>query len=507
MPIRSGDEYLAGIRDGREVWLDGERVDDVTTHPRLKGFAQTLAAIYDLQRDPEVGPSLTMTSPTTGDRVGLGYILPRSVDDLVRRRQMIEFLMRRSGGTIGRLPEYMASILVGLYDVRHILAEADPAYAGNVEAYLEMCRENDVSLTHGFADAPHDQRLPRDRFENLRVVDKRPDGVVVRGVKSVATLAPYADEYLALAPNRPGLAPEEIVYFAVPLNTPGVRVYCRPSLSQPPSPGHPLSSAYDEMDSWVVFEDVLVPANRVFYLQRTEVHLDLLNQILSWAFYHILVRMACKAEVLAGICAAVSDYLGKEDQQLTQLALCDVYVYVETLRAFIHAAEREPHTSASGLLFPNPTQITLGRIYAVDHHPEILQTLRELCGSGILMAPGQAEIDTPTIGADVNRYLVGADTRALERFQLLKLAWEYSCESFGSRQLLFEMHNAGAQITTKQRLARTYEAAPLKQLAKQLAGIRVDSGADESLSSRIGGSSNGDADRDPARPHRTSTMP
>ena len=176
-----------------------------------------MADVYDLQHDPVIGDALTMPSPTTGDRVSLGYVMPRTVDDLVRRREMIELLMRRTGGALGRLPEYMASIMVGLYDVRHILAEADPAYADNVATYLEYCRENDVSLTHSFADAPRDQRMAREQFENLRVVDKRPDGIVVRGVKSVATLAPYADEYVALAPNRPGLSSDEIVYFAVPV--------------------------------------------------------------------------------------------------------------------------------------------------------------------------------------------------------------------------------------------------------------------------------------------------
>ena len=126
MGIRTGKDYLNGIRDGRQVWLDGELVNDVTEHPALAGCAQTLADVYDLQHDPTFGDLLTMQSPTTGDRVSLSYILPQSLDDLHRRRRMIEFLARRSGGTLGRLPEYMASIIVGLYDVRATLAEVEP---------------------------------------------------------------------------------------------------------------------------------------------------------------------------------------------------------------------------------------------------------------------------------------------------------------------------------------------------------------------------------------------
>ena len=194
MGIRLGSEYLEGIRDEREVWLEGKRIDDVTADPQLEGCAKALAGIYDLQHEPEHQDLLTMPSPTSGSRVSLGYIEPRSVDDLVRRREMIEFLMRRTGGTAGRLPEYMASIVVGLYDVRHFLAEVDPAFATNIADYLEYVRENDLSLTHSFADAPHDARLSRDQFENLRVVEERSEGVVIRGVKSVATLGPYADE-------------------------------------------------------------------------------------------------------------------------------------------------------------------------------------------------------------------------------------------------------------------------------------------------------------------------
>ena len=191
-------------------------------------------------------------------------------------------------------------------------------------------------------------------------------------MKSVATLAPYADEYIALAPNRPGLAADEIVYFAVPVATPGLRTYCRQPLSNPVTEAHPLSAWYDEMDAWVVFDDVFVPRDRVFYLQRKDAHLGLLNQILALAFYHILIRIACKAEVLAGICAAVSDHLGKEDQQLTQLALCDMYGYVETLRLPRRgrAAGRDDPLQHG---HPQPTQITLGRIHSVDRQPEILQ--------------------------------------------------------------------------------------------------------------------------------------
>jgi 4-hydroxyphenylacetate 3-monooxygenase len=126
MVLRRGSAFLDGLKDGREVWLGGERVADVTAHPSLAGCAHSLAAIYDLQHEPACRDLLTMTSPTSGAPVSAAYLLPRSPEDLARRRQMIEFLMRRTGGVAGRLPEYMAIILVGLYDARDILGQADP---------------------------------------------------------------------------------------------------------------------------------------------------------------------------------------------------------------------------------------------------------------------------------------------------------------------------------------------------------------------------------------------
>jgi 4-hydroxyphenylacetate 3-monooxygenase len=316
--------------------------------------------------------------------------------------------------------------------------------------------------------------VPRKDFATLKVVDEGPDGVVIHGVKAVATLAPYANEYLGLTSPRPELASEEVVYFSVPMDSEGLRVHCRPSLAHPAGADHRLSACFDEMDAWVVFDHVFVPPERVFYRRRVDVNAKLFGRVLWWAYYHVLIRMAVKAEVLAGICVAMADYLGTAEAPHMQMALVEVISYVETLRAFIRAAEDEPIRAPSGLLIPNPTQVTLGRLHGVERHPQILQIVREVCGSGILMAPGEAEMRDPEAGADVYQYLVGPDARAPERFRLLKLAWEYAADSFGSRQLLFEMHNAGSVLTTKSRLVSAYDSGPLVRLAKELAGIGAE---------------------------------
>jgi 4-hydroxyphenylacetate 3-monooxygenase len=481
MPIRRGAEYLESLRDGRRLWLMGQRVEDVTTHPALAGCARSVAAVYDLQHDVAHQELLTVPSPSTGQPVSRAYLLPRSVEDLARQRSMYECLVRRAGGVAARLPQHLATVVLGLYDVRELLGREDPAFAERAAHYFEYCRENDRSIATVFSNPLHHRNHPVAKQEPLRVVARRPDGIIVRGAKGVGTQAPYANELFCMTAPRPDLTPEESVYFAAPVNADGIHVICRESLASTNPADHPVSPSWDEMDSIVVFDDVFIPWERVFYLRRSPA-LDLAfeTRLFQGAIglgpWYVLVRMAVKAEVLLGICAAIADSLGTTTQPAVQTALADAMVYLETLRAFIQAAEANPVRSPSGLALPNPTTALAARTLAIERYPSVLQHIREICGPGILMAPGQADLLNPDIGVHLHRYFVARDEGAPERFRLLKLAWEYACDSFGSRQLLFEMYNVGGLATNKQRLASTYDTSACVALARELAGLKAVGG-------------------------------
>jgi aromatic ring hydroxylase len=475
MPIRRGEQYLDSLRDGRRVWLQGESVD-VTEHPRLAGCARSVAAVYDLQHDPAHQELLTMISPATGQRVSLAYLLPHSVEDLTRQRKMYEFLVRRAGGVAARLPQHLATVVLGLHDSRDIFGQENPAFAENVTRYFEHCRENDLSIATIFNDPFHHRSHPESKQEYLRVVERRPDGIVVRGAKGVGTQAPYANEILCLTQPRPNLQPDEVMYFAVPVNSQGIQLICRESLTSPNPEDHPLNPRWDEMDAMVLFDDVFIPWNRVFYLRQSQpedpgLYARLFQGAMGIGPWYVLVRLAVKAEVLLGICAAMAEYLGTSKQPHVQIALADAIIYMETMRAFIHAAEMNPVRSQSGLTLPNWTPAQAGRIFSIEGYPQMLQLMRELCGSGILMSPSQADMNNPEVGQQIRRYFVGENERTQEMFRMLKLVWEYACDSFGSRQLLFEMFNVASLATNKQRLVSAYDLSPFVRLAKELAGI------------------------------------
>jgi aromatic ring hydroxylase len=476
MPIRRGEEYLESLRDGRCLWLMGQRVEDITTHTALAGCARSVAEVYDLQHDPEYQALLTMPSPSTGQPVSLAYLQPHSVDDLARQRRMYECLVRRAGGVAARLPQHLATVVSGLYDVRGLLGEVDPVFAERAVRYFEYCREHDCSIATIFSDPLHHRSHPEAHPEPLRVVDKRADGIIVRGARGVGTQAPYANELLCLTAPRPHRKPEEVVYFGTPVHTKGIHVICREPLASTNPADHPVSPFWDEMDAIVVFDDVLIPWERVFYLRPSagaDVAFEgrLFQGAIGLGPWYVLVRMAVKAEVLLGICAAITDAIATATQPLVQMALADAMVYLETLRAFIQTAEANPVRSPSGLAMPNPTTALAARIVAIERYPHILQLIRELCGSGLLMAPGQADLHHPEIGPHLRRYVVGQDEGGPERLRLLKLAWEYACDSFGARQLLFEMYNVSSLATNKQRLASSYDTRPYIALTRELAGI------------------------------------
>lgn len=417
-----------------------------------------------------------MPSPTTGERVSLAYLLPRSVDELVWQRRMYESLVRRAGGVAARLPQHLATVVTGLYDVRSLLGQTNPDFAEHVGRYFEYCREHDCSIATIFSDPLHHRSHPDSDQAPLRVVERRSDGIVVRGARGVGTQAPYANELLCLTAPRPNRGPEEVVYFGAPVNTRGIHVICRESLAAANPADHPLSPAWDEMDAIVVFDDVFIPWERVFYLRGstpvdTASEAQMFQGAIGLGPWYVLVRMAVKAEVLLGLCAAITDSLGTATQPLVQMALADATVYLETLRALVQTAEAHPVTSPSGMLIPNPATALAARIVSIERYPQLLHSLRELCGSGLLMAPGQADLHHPEIGPHLRRYVVGQEAASAERLRLLKLAWEYACDAFGGRQILFEMYNVGSLATNKQRLASTYDTQACMALARELAGI------------------------------------
>jgi aromatic ring hydroxylase len=468
MAIRTGAEYVGSLRDTRDVWLAGSRVADVTGHAALAGCVGTLAGLYHQQHDPALADLLTRTSPSSGERVSAAFHLPSTAAELQARRGMIEFITRQQGGTMGRLPDYVPLILIGLLNQREHLT---PAANANLQHYFELCREEDLCLSHSFADPQIDRSKPSNELKYLQIVDEDSSSLAVRGTKTVATLAPFSNEYLVLTPPRTGLRDDQAICFSVPVDTPGLRLICRSPFSGGSHTDHPLSSRFDEMDAWAVFDDVRIPRERVFLAGDAAALRPIWRTLNVWAYYHLLIRIAVKAELFVGVCQLISRVLGTADFPNVRTEIADVIRYLETVRAFLRAAEADAVVTRAGIMMPSPRPLFVGHMYAVEHHPRLLDAVRGLSGQGILMTLGEADLSSVEIAERAEAYLTDGRVGAVDRMRLFRLAWDLACSPFAARQLLFETFNARDLTKNRLEFAQAYDSSACIQAAERLAGI------------------------------------
>lgn len=480
MSLRTGREYLEGLGDRRRVWLAGESVEHVVKHPALAECARTIARIYDLQHDPDARDVLT--AETGGGRVPLAYVIPTSVDDLVRRRRMVEHVARMTGGMMGRLPDYVPTILLGLVAQKGLLARRNPQWAENVDRYFAHCSMRDLCLSHSFADRQLDRSRPSRELKHLRIVDRTADALVVRGFKTMATLAPLADECLVLTPPRAGLSPEQALFFALPIATPGLRLVCRRPLAGSADADHPLSGRFDEMDAWLAFDDVRVPLDRVFLAEDVETLQAAWRLLNVWAYHHILSRLAVKAELFIGVAGWISRLLGTIAFDAIRDDIAELVRYRETVRAFVRAAEADATTHA-GVTAPNPRTLAVGHLYAAEHYPRLVQTLLLLGGQSTLMTPTAADEEGGLSGDLVAQLLSDGLASPAERVAAFRLAWDLTCTSFGARQLLFELFNARDFRRNRAAFIHAYDTTAFERVAQRLAGF--DPGAPPAAAERM----------------------
>jgi 4-hydroxyphenylacetate 3-monooxygenase len=268
MGIRTGKELLESLRDDRALFIDGERVQDVTADPRFAGAARSLAELYDMQHDPALVERMTFRSPTSGERVGLSFIEPGSVNELIRRRDMVKIWMDASCGMFGRSPDFMNIFVTAFASAADAFGHKDKRFAENLRTYHEHIRENDICMTHTLVNPQVDRSKPvekQDKDLAAKIVKETDAGIVIRGARMVSTLCAYAHDLVVLPSTYLATSKEAEPYafgFSVKTDAPGLRFICRPSVihQNAASPmDYPLSSRFDETDAMVIFDDVLVP--------------------------------------------------------------------------------------------------------------------------------------------------------------------------------------------------------------------------------------------------------
>ena len=236
MPARTGEQFLRGLRDQREVWLGGERVTDPASHPALSGAAHAIAAVFDLQH--ERADDCLMPDPETGEPINVSHMIPRSRADLERRHACLQAIAEYSVGLMGRTPDYVNVTYAGFAGRNDEWSiNGNDEGAANLVRYQKHMARADLSLTHAIIHPTVDRAqgatpLALNRVALHKVADTA-HGIVVRGVRVLATLAPFADEIAVYpAAPMPDANPAHALSFAIPMATPGLKFLCRDSVTR-----------------------------------------------------------------------------------------------------------------------------------------------------------------------------------------------------------------------------------------------------------------------------------
>jgi 4-hydroxyphenylacetate 3-monooxygenase len=470
MGARTGEEFLRGLRESpREVYIEGELVRDVTNHRAFRNVLESLAHLYDMQHDPSIRDDMTYRSPDSGELVGTPYMQPRTKDDLLKRSRAMSHWARYSNGMMGRTPDYLSSSLMAFAAAREYFARTDPRFGDNVERYYCEAREQDLCLTHTLINPQANRSVgpsgQADPFLAARVVKEADGGIVIRGARMLATLGPLADEIEVFPSTVVKTGPEDAPYafgFVVRCDTPGLKFICRETYDLNRSRhDHPLGSRFEEMDAVVVFDDVLVPWERVFLYGDPELAngaFGATNAVIHMA-HQVMAKNIAKTEFMLGLVALIVDTIAIEPFQHVHEKVAEIIIGLETMRALRSAAENDAQLDRWGIMTPARGPLDAARNLYPKLYPRFVEIVQQLSASGLMATPTEADIAGP-MGPAIERFFTAARADARERIALFRLAWDTAISTFGSRQVLYERFFFGDPVRMAGALFNTYDKQP-----------------------------------------------
>src|SRR5579884_4123538 len=431
--------YLASLKDGREVWIDGRRVADVTTDPAFKDMVGELARLYDLQNSPEYRDEMTCIDPDTGDRISVSWLFPRSAEDLKKKRRNSQLWNELSWGQLGRSPDILAPYIISalhLKDEFSAVKHPKCDFGENLQNYYEYCKRHDLFLTHALGDPQVDRSqqtqnerraVAEDTEVALHVVEETKDGVIVSGGKQLSTAAPHSHE---------------------------VYVSLSATFAQRNNP-----------DCMLFFERVLVPWDRLFILYDPSPIVKMLGagghnpnfNFLGWAN---LCRVEVRMRLLTAVATMVAEAIGVIEFREVAAKLGEMVTYCEMWRHAMDGIEHRAGPTPSGQWTLGPARAT--HIWFAQVSGRMVELLREICASGIIMQPSENDLASPQIRPYLDRYMRGKDVDVEYKSRLFRLAHELAASSYGMRQDIYEYWHGGDPNRNRINLLRSFDQSAMR---------------------------------------------
>lgn len=461
----NGREFISRINQlNPEIWFDGKRITGLLSeHPYFKGIIQSKASLYDLQHNQKIKEEMTFQSPLTGNAVGLSFLAPKSKDDLLKRKKMIEHWASQTHGLMGRSPDYLNTVLMSFASYAPYLKGKKNSFPDNVIRLYETAREKDLSFTHTFITPQVNRSQIYIEDSNMpiaaKVIEENEQGIVLKGARLLATQGGLTDEVLVFSIVKSLFTDEDEAFaFSIPSNTKGLKFICRDSFIGGESHvDHPLSSRYEEMDSIVVFDNVLVPWDRVFFYHNGEVAEDFLEKCPFHAFakHQALIRQIVKCEFILGLAQLLVTTIKVRDYHHIQEKMSEIIIGLETLKALLEKSENYAISDEFGIIRPDVVTLRVAGNLVPKIYPRFIEIIQLIGASGMITLPTENAFHSP-IRNDLDQYLQAATKPALDRVKIFRLAWDLSMSAFGTRQTQYERYFFGDPIRLSSELYNSY---------------------------------------------------
>lgn len=447
----NGDEYLDSVRDGRAVYINGEQVDDVTTHPAFRNSARMIARMYDALHDEERNADLVVPTDTgSGGFTHPFFVAPKSAEDLVKSKNAIAEWARTSYGWMGRSPDYKAAFLATLGPNADFYGE----YKDNALRWYAEAQERLLFMNHAIVNPPVDRQKAMDQVRDvyMHVEEETDEGLVVSGAKVVATASALTHHnFIANYAPVPDSAKDLSAIFIAPMNAPGVKLLCRPSFEYRASVAgspfdQPLSSRMDENDSILIFDNVTIPWENVLgYDVQTSNGFFVGSGFVLRAMLHGCVRLAVKLDFLAGLLMKGLEATGTIEFRGVQTRVGEVISWCNTFWGLADAMTHAPIPWVDGAVQVNPQAATAYRFLMTQAYPRIQEIFYQDLGSALVYTPSHAaDWQDKEVRGYLEKYARGSNGYgAEERIKLMKLIWDAVGGDFGSRHALYELNYSG----------------------------------------------------------------
>lgn len=447
-----GKSFIESLDDNRSVWISGRRIQSVSSNLAFKGTLQTLSSLMNTLENPSTQKIVGHVSPKTGSYVHNAFLVPKNHEDLKRRKAAFELWASQTYGVMSRLSEYARSLVTGLYASKSYFQMFDSQFSDKITEYFEKSRDENRMITTAILDPQIDRSTDIYNQKDdviLRVICETKDGIVIRGAKMIATAAPYSHDVIIMPHQR--LKDEDISttnLLIVPLNLPGIHIVCRESFAEQEANRLPLSARFEEMDAVLIFDDVLVPWERVlirgnakgvWQAQRQQKTNELAN-------HQTVVRLVKKLEFVTGVAIAVAESIGADHFLHVQEKLGELIMQVESISALLTASEVNAKLNEFGVFVPDATPLYTARNLGTRFYPRALEVIQQIGAGGLIQIPSGNIGEFSEIDELIHKYFKGKNIEAEQRVQLFRLAWDLVGSELGSRHELYERFYTGDPV-------------------------------------------------------------